>query len=236
MIFCPKKSKSTRTKTDTSGSSYGTLQAKRNSVTFHHFQRISKYKQRYYFLCTGSLTSSYAKDCDVAVIMYDVTSQQSFDATTRWANEVKKEAQKYREREVLLVLAGNKTDLEDERVVSTQEGEVRAKEVGATFFEVSATSFESVRRMFDYIQGYLVPSKDKVPITARAGAAGKTFQPEDFEIDISRDPDDINSVPPARAVMPSQAIFDENYDGNDELGGYGKKKKKKKGGLSCCPC
>lgn len=208
---------------------------------FHHSLTLEIQQHfSFLFLNIGPLTSSYAKDCDVAVIMYDVTNQKSFDSTTRWASEAKKEAQRYREREALLVLAGNKTDLEDERVINTQEGEIRARELGAAFFEVSATSFESVKRIFDYIQGYLVPSKDKVPISPRAGVAGKTFQPGDFEIDITRDPDDINSVPPARALMPTQGVFNESYyndDGGDNGSGNGKNKNKnKKGGFSCCPC
>lgn len=168
----------------------------------------------------------------MAIIVYDVTSQKSFDSTIRWANEVKKEAQKYREKEPLLVLAGNKDDLEDERVINTQEGEIRAKEVGATFFEVTATSFDSVKKMFDYVQNFLVPSKEAVPISNRA-VVNKVFVPEDFEIEIAKDPDDINSVPPAKALMPSSPSLSQEM--SDDNGGD-KKSKKKRSIFGCCSC
>lgn len=166
----------------------------------------------------------------MAVIVYDVTNQPSFDSTVRWANEVKKEAQQCRDKDTLLVLVGNKTDLETERVVQAQDGATRAKEIGATFFEVSATNFDSVKKVFDYIQGYLVPSKDSVPISEKAVAA-KAFEPGDFEIDISRDPDDINSVPTAKAAMPSpSSAFDDNDDEYNSDNGSRRKR------FGCCPC
>jgi len=43
-----------------------------------------------------------------------------------------------RGKEVVIILVGNKTDMNDRRQVSTEEGEAKAKEFGVMFIESSA--------------------------------------------------------------------------------------------------
>ncbi|XP_078440209.1 ras-related protein RABH1b-like isoform X1 [Wolffia australiana] len=81
-----------------------------------------------------SLIPSYIRDSSVAVIVYDVTSRQSFLNTAKWVEEVRTE----RGSDVIIVLVGNKTDLVEKRQVSVDEGEGKAKEVGVMFIETSA--------------------------------------------------------------------------------------------------
>ncbi|XP_073110206.1 ras-related protein RABH1e isoform X3 [Elaeis guineensis] len=94
-----------------------------------------------------SLIPSYIRDSSVAVIVYDVANRQSFLNTSKWIEEVHTE----RGSDVIIVLVGNKTDLVDKsslqtttfstpdnRQVSIEEGEAKAREVGVMFIETSA--------------------------------------------------------------------------------------------------
>ena len=65
-----------------------------------------------------SLIPSYIKDSAVAIVCYDVTSRESFVSVEKWIEDAKA----LREDDVLLILAGNKSDLSDRRQVSIEEG------------------------------------------------------------------------------------------------------------------
>ncbi len=54
-----------------------------------------------------SLIPSYIKDSAVAIVVYDITSKQSFQSVNKWIED----ARNLRDDEVLLVLVGNKSDL-----------------------------------------------------------------------------------------------------------------------------
>merc|ERR1712146_835352 len=54
-------------------------------------------------------------------------------------------------KDVPIILAGNMADLVDSRQVSTKEGEEMAKEMGATFIEVSAKTGLGVQQLFEEI-------------------------------------------------------------------------------------
>lgn len=61
-----------------------------------------------------SLIPSYIRDSSVAVVVYDITSKASFEDTNKWIDDVRAE----RGDDVILVLVGNKTDVNDKRCVS----------------------------------------------------------------------------------------------------------------------
>lgn len=73
-----------------------------------------------------SLIPSYIRDSSVAVVVYDITSESlvgpaapdgadrtSFMNTSKWVDDVRAE----RGNDVIIVLVGNKTDLNDKRCV-----------------------------------------------------------------------------------------------------------------------
>lgn len=62
----------------------------------------------------------------------------------KWIDDVKAE----RGSQVIVVLVGNKTDLGDKRQVSEEEGESKAKQVGAIFIETSAKAGYNVKNLF----------------------------------------------------------------------------------------
>lgn len=71
-----------------------------------------------------SLIPSYIRDSHVAVVVFDITSRESFEATSKWIADVRAQ----RGNDVIIVLVGNKTDLAASRQVTTAELEARAME------------------------------------------------------------------------------------------------------------
>ncbi|KAH3714105.1 hypothetical protein Pelo_19387 [Pelomyxa schiedti] len=61
---------------------------------------------------------------------------------------------------ILIVIAGNKSDIERNRVVSLDEAETYASTVGAKHFSTSAKMNKNVRELFDYIARNLTPQAD----------------------------------------------------------------------------
>ena len=63
---------------------------------------------------------------------------------TRWLEEVRQ----YGNQDTVIIIIGNKSDLEEKRQVSTEEGQRFAKEEGLVFLETSAKSSENVEDAF----------------------------------------------------------------------------------------
>ncbi|KAI8115744.1 hypothetical protein FF38_07040 [Lucilia cuprina] len=94
-----------------------------------------------------TLVPSYIRDSNIAVVVYDVTDANSFEAATKWIEDVQAE----RQEQALIVLVGNKCDLTDKRVISQEEGEEKARQFGALFQETSAKAGTNVKTLFKKI-------------------------------------------------------------------------------------
>merc|ERR1719343_624734 len=81
-----------------------------------------------------SLIPSYIRDSSGAIVVYDISNRTSFLNTSKWIEDVRTE----RGTDVVIVLVGNKADLQDRRQVSKEEGEEKANENGVMFIETSA--------------------------------------------------------------------------------------------------
>uniref|UniRef100_A0A3P9M979 RAB6B, member RAS oncogene family b n=1 Tax=Oryzias latipes TaxID=8090 RepID=A0A3P9M979_ORYLA len=91
-----------------------------------------------------SLIPSYIRDSTVAVVVYDITNVNSFQQTCKWIDDVRTE----RGSDVIIMLVGNKTDLEEKRQITIEEGEQRAKELNVMFIETSAKTGSNVKQLF----------------------------------------------------------------------------------------
>lgn len=98
-----------------------------------------------------SLIPSYIRDSSVAVVVYDITSLESFQETNKWIEDVRKE----RGEDVIIMLVGNKTDLSNTRQVTTTEGMQKAKELNVLFIETSAKVGYNVNLLFRRIAAAL---------------------------------------------------------------------------------
>jgi len=86
----------------------------------------------------------------VAIVVYDITSRDTFNNTVKWIDDVRTE----RGNEVIICLVGNKTDLQEKREVSFEEGEAKAKEYGIMFIETSAKVGFNIKALFRKVQNF----------------------------------------------------------------------------------
>ena len=91
-----------------------------------------------------SITSAYYKGAKGALLVYDTTSGQSFENISKWLSEIKEKTNK----ETKLILIGNKIDLKDSKVVSTELALAKAKEWGMPLMETSAKDATNVKEAF----------------------------------------------------------------------------------------
>lgn len=76
-----------------------------------------------------------------------MTDRNSFLNTTKWVDDVRNE----RGDDVIIVLVGNKTDLNDKRQVTPEDLDKRAKELGVMSIETSAKAGHNVKALFKKI-------------------------------------------------------------------------------------
>ena len=91
-----------------------------------------------------SVTRAYYKASAVAMVVYDITSEESFQNIQSWIKDCKDLAPKT----VQLILIGNKSDLEENRVITKERGEELARENRMLFFETSALNGNGVEEAF----------------------------------------------------------------------------------------
>ena len=91
-----------------------------------------------------SITRSYYRAVAGALLVYDVTNQQSFDNVKVWLEEARANANP----ELVILLCGNKVDIADKRVVSTDRGKSLAELNGIMFMETSAMKKVNIDMIF----------------------------------------------------------------------------------------
>ncbi|XP_075797732.1 ras-related protein Rab-26 isoform X2 [Microtus pennsylvanicus] len=106
-----------------------------------------------------SVTHAYYRDAHALLLLYDITNKDSFDNIQAWLTEI----QEYAQRDVVLMLLGNKVDSTQERVVKREDGEKLAKEYGLPFMETSAKTGLNVDLAFTAIAKELKQRSTKAP-------------------------------------------------------------------------
>jgi len=118
-----------------------------------------------------SIASSYYRGAVGALLVYDVTDRSSFNHVPMWLKEVEENA----EKDCLIMLVGNKMDLNDQRTVFVRDGRSFARKNGLAFIETSALDATGVDTAFHRIlqEIYKVHTKNHLKsINARDDGGG----------------------------------------------------------------
>ena len=104
-----------------------------------------------------SVTSNYYTSTDVAIFVYSINNLDSFNKIPNWLNELENKSNN-KDRLMVKILIGNKSDLEDERAISYETGDNFAKDKKFTFFkEISCkekdeeTNNENIKNIYETI-------------------------------------------------------------------------------------
>ena len=90
-----------------------------------------------------SLAENYIKKAYGVLLVYDISERQSFLNIENWMQSIKENSDG-----LPTILIGNKSDLNDERKVSFEEGNQKAQEFGCPFYETSCKNGDNVTKCF----------------------------------------------------------------------------------------
>ena len=118
-----------------------------------------------------AITRAYYKGAKGAFIVYDITRKETFDDVDKWRNELISSCN----QEITVMLIGNKCDLENQREISKEQGEEKAKSFEFSFLETSALSGENLEKGFQMLieeiyQKYKVEQSKSDEINLNSGA------------------------------------------------------------------
>lgn len=86
----------------------------------------------------------YYRDSNGALLVYDITDEDSFKKVKTWVKELRKMLGD----DICLRIVGNKTDMDKDRHVSVEEAESYAESVGARHFHTSAKLNKGIEELF----------------------------------------------------------------------------------------
>jgi Ras-related protein Rab-8A len=112
-----------------------------------------------------TITTSYFRGAQGIVLVYDVTDRRSFESIRNWISQIQQHADVH----VNKILVGNKCDMLDEKVVSTEEGKKLAEEFNMQFWETSAKNGVNVEQCFHSIAKSV---KDRIIADGGSGPTG----------------------------------------------------------------
>ncbi|XP_057309053.1 ras-related protein Rab-22A-like [Hydractinia symbiolongicarpus] len=102
-----------------------------------------------------ALAPMYYRGAAAAIVVYDLTNETTFQSVKLWVKELKQIGPP----NIVIAIAGNKSDLKDQREVSLETGVEYAESINAVFAEVSALTSDNVNYLFEDISRRLPPEK-----------------------------------------------------------------------------
>ncbi|GMY22360.1 ras-related protein RGP1-like [Fagus crenata] len=91
-----------------------------------------------------AVTSAYYRGAVGAMLVYDISKRQSFDHVAKWLEELRSHADK----NIVIILVGNKSDLGSLRAVPTEDAKEFAERENLFFMETSALEATNVESAF----------------------------------------------------------------------------------------
>ncbi|XP_078537483.1 ras-related protein Rab-17 isoform X1 [Lissotriton helveticus] len=97
-------------------------------------------QEKYHSVC-----HLYYRGANAALLVYDITSKETFFRAQLWLKEL---AREFAAEEITIALIGNKTDLSEEREVTSEEAQNFAEDNSVLFMETSAKDDYNVTEAF----------------------------------------------------------------------------------------
>jgi len=104
--------------------------------------------------------------------VYDVTDRNSYNHVPMWLKEVEENA----EKDCLIMLVGNKMDLDEQRTVFVRDGRSFARKNGLAFIETSALDATGVDTAFQRILQEIYKMQMKKQLKRVGGMGGADDQ------------------------------------------------------------
>ncbi|PIK48111.1 hypothetical protein BSL78_15037, partial [Apostichopus japonicus] len=101
-----------------------------------------------------TITSTYYRGTHGVIVVYDVTSAESFVNVKRWLHEIDQNCEL-----VSRILVGNKDDCPERKMVITDDAQSFAEQMGIQLFETSAKENHNVEEMFNAITKLVLQQK-----------------------------------------------------------------------------
>lgn len=134
-----------------------------------------------------AVTSAYYRGAVGAMLVYDITKQQSFDHVQRWLEELRAHA----DANIVIMLVGNKSDLGNLRQVDTDQAREYAEKEGLSFLETSAMESTNVETAFYTVLSEIYKIVSKKALIADESSHGSSPLLPGMKIDLT-DKDDVS--------------------------------------------
>lgn len=115
-----------------------------------------------------SMAPMYYRGAGAAVLVYDITSAESFDKVQLWVREL----QNNLKNDIVLGIAANKCDMESKMVVPFEKAQAYANEIGALLFKTSAKESKGVDDLFEAITNRLIEVQKSRKMEPSTGGRG----------------------------------------------------------------
>ena len=107
-----------------------------------------------------SIAKNFFHSANGVFLVFDITDKKSFENLNKWIEDVKENSPK----DCKYIIIGNKSDLSDQRTVSTFEIDNFVKEKKSSYFEVSAKNDEGLNEAFINLSKEIIKDKNQEEI------------------------------------------------------------------------
>ncbi|KAF8402995.1 hypothetical protein HHK36_011089 [Tetracentron sinense] len=114
-----------------------------------------------------AITSAYYRGAVGAFLVYDITKRQTFENVQRWLRELRDHA----DSNIVIMMAGNKSDLNHLRAVPEEDGQILAEKEGLSFLETSALEALNIEKAFQTILTEIYHIVKKKALAAQEAAS-----------------------------------------------------------------
>eukprot|EP01138_Halocafeteria_seosinensis_P003529 gb/GECG01003607.1/.p1 GENE.gb/GECG01003607.1/~~gb/GECG01003607.1/.p1 ORF type:complete len:242 (+),score=22.57 gb/GECG01003607.1/:1-726(+) len=119
-----------------------------------------------------ALNSQYYRGADAALLVFDVTNRKSFDRVENWVKDI----ESHNNKTVAMLVAGNKCDLSEQRVIADSEGRNLARTINTKFMTTSAIQKVNVQEAFDELARRTLELKRRIEPESHSEAKSSKVQ------------------------------------------------------------